>query len=185
MNKLALVGATVAVLVFAAVAMAASPAPSAVPYASPAASPMASAIPSSTPASGTTSGSRSTTSVQKKLTSWTASINPVDIQGTASLTRNADGTGTLVLQLTGMVNQTNWTVDVEPGAIQHPNSANTIAFKQGEDVQKVAPDKIQVGLTKTEMQDFQHALSANPAGVTIFVSDGHRLSAATLTGTQQ
>ncbi len=115
---------------------------------------------------------------------WTADVNPVDIQGTAQLTKNSDGTGTLVLQLTGMVNQENWTVDVEPGAVQHPNSTNTIALKTGTDVLKTAPDKIQVKLTLSEMQDFNHALSSNPAGVTIFVSDGHRLSVATLTSTQ-
>jgi len=115
---------------------------------------------------------------------WTAPVNPVNIAGAATLTKNSDGTGTLVLQLTGLVNEENWTVDVEPGAVQHPNVANTIAFKQGTDVHKIAPDKIQVMLTKGEMQDFNHALSANPAGVTIFVSDGHRLSAATLTSTQ-
>jgi hypothetical protein len=194
MNKVAIVGGTLAVFVVAAVAMAAGPTPSTSPTASPIGSPMASsspiptkaptqtASPSATPMPSSSAGSAATPAQQK---TWTSDVNPVDIQGTATLTQNSDGTGTLLLQLTGIVNETNWTVDVEPGAIQHPNDSNTIAFKQGSDVQKVAPDKIQVQLTKSEMDDFHHALGANPNGVTIFVSDGHRLSAATLSGTAQ
>ena len=116
---------------------------------------------------------------------WTADVNPVNIQGTATLTKNNDGTGTLVLQLTGMVNEQDWTVDVEPGFIQHPNNSNTIAFKQGSDVTRIAPDKIQVTLKKSEMSDFEHALASNPGGVTVFVSDGHRLSAANIPASVQ
>ena len=96
------------------------------------------------------------------------------------MTKNSDGTGTLVLQLTGMVNAAE--LDRRRRAGRHRASqhrGNTIAFKQGEDVTRIAPDKIQVTLTKSEMDDFNHALTANPNGVTIFVSDGHRLSAAT------
>jgi len=33
------------------------------------------------------------------------------------------------------------------------------------------------------MRDFDHAIKANPGGVTIYVSDGHRLSSTTLTDT--
>lgn len=116
---------------------------------------------------------------------WTGDVNPVDIQGTATLTKNSDGTGTLVLQLTGMINEQSWTVDVEPGFIQHPNDSNTIAFKQGTDVTRVTPDTIQVTLTKTEMDAYKHALASNPGGVTIFVSDGHRLSAANIPANAQ
>jgi hypothetical protein len=146
-------------------------------------SPGASTAPAATPAPSSTTGTSSGASTQATTTTpltWTADVNPVSIQGTATLTKNNDGTGTLVLQLTGMVNAQNWTVDVEPGFIQHPNDSNTIAFKSGSDVTRVAPDKIQVTLKKSEMKDFNHALAANPGGVTVFVSDGHRLSAANI-----
>lgn len=194
MNRLALVGAGIAVLVCAAVTLAADPSPSPSPYASPGASPMASPMaspgastaptttPSPSPTTGS-SGSSSSSSAHSTTTTpvtWTADVNPVNIQGTATLTKNNDGTGTLVLQLTGMVNAQDWTVDVEPGFIQHPNNSNTIAFKQGSDVTRIAPDKIQVTLKKSEMSDFEHALASNPGGVTVFVSDGHRLSAANI-----
>ena len=194
MNRFALIGATLAVLACAAVALAASPLPSVSPAASPMASPMASGsplpatsanpspTPTTAPSSSPSAGSSSSATPAPKT--WTADVNPVNIEGTATLVKNSDGTGKLTLKLTGMINQTNWTVDVEPGAVQHPNTANTIALKQGEDVQRIAPDTIAVNLTKTEMQDYQHAISANPGGVTIFVSDGHRLSAATITNTQ-
>ena len=127
MNKVAIIGGTTAVFVVAAVAMAASPLPSASPGASPMASPMASnsptptkaptpsASPTPTTPPSSSAGSAAASSAQQKT--WTSDVNPVDIQGTATLTQNADGTGTLVLQLTGMVNEQNWTVDVEPGAI--------------------------------------------------------------------
>ena len=124
-------------------------------------------------------------SAAKSLPSWTAKVAPVDITGSVTIDQKADGTGLLTLQLTGMVNEENWTVYVEPGALQHPNDAVTIALKQGSEVTKVAPDKIQVNLTKAEMDALTHALNSNPGGVTVFVSDGHRLSAATMTGTQQ
>lgn len=198
MNRLALVGAGIAVLVCAAVALAADPSPSPSPYATPSSSPMASpgasAAPTTTPApsptTGTSSGSSSSSgsSAQSTTTTpvtWTADVNPVNIQGTATLTKNNDGTGTLVLQLTGMVNAQSWTVDVEPGFIQHPNYSNTIAFKQGSDVTRIAPDKIQVTLKTSEMKDFEHALSSNPGGATVFVSDGHRLSAANIPANAQ
>lgn len=40
-------------------------------------------------------------------------------------------------------------------------------------------------LTSSEMRDFDHALSANPNGVTIFVNDGQRLSAAQIPANSQ
>jgi len=167
MNKLAFAGAALAVLGSAAVAMAASPSPS---------------TDASNAAGLSSSGGQS---AAKSLPSWTAKVAPVDITGSATIDQKADGTGLLTLQLTGMVNEENWTVYVEPGALQHPNDAVTIALKQGSEVTKVAPDKIQVNLTKAEMDALTHALNSNPGGVTVFVSDGHRLSAATMTGTQQ
>lgn len=189
MNRFALIGAALAVLVCGAVAIAASPMPYASPGVSPMASPGASPIPAASPSaassaspstSPTVGSGSSSQSAPAQAQTWTADVNPVNIQGKATVTKNADGTGTLVLQLTGMVNEQNWTVDVEPGYVQHPNAANTIALKRGSDVTRIAPDKIQVKLTKSEMQDYEHALSSNPGGVTVFVSDGHRLSAANI-----
>ncbi len=167
MNKLALVGASLAVLVCATVAVAATPNLSA-----------------SSPSTVSGSSGSATAGQQARSTTWTADVNPVNIKGNATVTKNADGTGLVTLTLTGVINDTTWTVDIEPGSIDHPNSGVTIASKQGSDVKKVAPDQIQVKLTKDEMDAFAHALTANPAGVTIFVSDGHRLSAATVTASQ-
>jgi hypothetical protein len=205
MNRLALVGAGIAVLICAAVALAADPSPSPSPSAMPAASPTATASASlkpvkspsasATPSSSTnpaatsspsaTSGTAAQNGPSASPSTWTGDVNPVDIQGTATVTKNSNGTGTLVLQLTGMVNEQNWTVDVEPGSIQHPNDSNRIAFKQGSDVTRVSPDKIQVTLSSTEMTGYEHALATNPGGVTIFVSDGHRLSAANIPANAQ
>jgi hypothetical protein len=197
MNRFALVGAALAILVCAAVALAASPSPSASRYASPMASPGASAAPSASPgASPSTAPTTAPTTAPSPNTNagtanqnapvmtWTSDVNPVNIEGTATVTKNTDGTGLLVLQLTGMVNEENWTVTVHPGSIENPYYAVDIAVKQGSEVQKIAPDKIQVHLTAAEMDAFTHALARNPGGVTIFASDGHRLSAATVTATQ-
>lgn len=194
MNRFAVVGAALAVLLCAAVALAASPSPSpaASPMASPVASPNATTVPSSSPSASPTPSPTTATNTSSSAAkesaqaqTWTADVDPVNIGGSVTVTRNAEGTGMIDLKLTGLVNSESWTVDVEPGSIQHPNQGVNIAFKQGSDVEKISPDTIRVHLTKDEMDAFTHALNANPDGVTVFVSDGHRLSAASIPGTQQ
>ncbi len=171
MNKLAFAGAALAVLMVSAVAFAASPSasPAASPSASPSASPGATASPTAAP-----QASASPT----PATSWTAQVNPVQVTGSATIARQADGTGLLTLQLSGMINEVSWTVDVDAGTLDRPQENVNIAHKAGDDVKRVEPDKIQVRLTAQEMDQFAKALANK--GVVIFVSDGTRVSAAVL-----
>lgn len=178
MKQLAFVGAAFACLVAATVTVAASPAasPSASPKASPAATaspgPTATPAPAASPAPGT-----ATTVPTEQNQTWSASVAPVDITGGATVVKNSDGTGTLTLKLTGMVDEATWKVDVQAGTIEMPSQRVRLALKQGDEVTKVAPDTIKVQLTKNEMHAFVKAQKST--GVVVFVSDGTRLSAAT------
>jgi hypothetical protein len=179
MNRLALIGAALAVAVSAAVAMAASPSPSpsagatATPGAS--ASPTASPVPSGAPtASPAPSPSASALAAQGQT--WSAQVQPVTVTGTATVDQLADGRGTITLQLTGMVDEQAWTVDVDAGTIEMPRERVNIAFRSGDEVQRVAPDSIKIQLTKSEMDAFIKAQKST--GAVIFIGDGTRLSAA-------
>jgi hypothetical protein len=182
MKRLAFVGAAFALLVAATVTVAASPAasPTATPKSSPAATakPTASPSPSATPAPAASPAPGTTTTVPAEQNpTWSASVAPVDITGGATVVKNSNGTGTLTLKLTGMVDEATWKVDVQAGTIEMPSQRVRIALKQGDDVTKVAPDTIKVDLTKSEMKAFVKAQKST--GVVVFVSDGTRLSAAT------
>jgi hypothetical protein len=177
MNRLALIGAALAIPVSAAVAMAASPSPSpsagatATPGAS--ASPTASPVPSGAP---TASPAPSATAQAVQAQTWSAQVQPVTVTGTATVDQLADGRGTITLQLTGMVDEQAWTVDVDAGTIEMPRERVNIAFRSGDEVQRVAPDTIKIQLTKSEMDAFVKAQKST--GAVIFISDGTRLSAA-------
>jgi hypothetical protein len=161
MNRLSLVAGAMAVPLVAAVAMAASP--SAAPAAGPTATPVA-------PQASTAPSTQSKT--------WTADVQPVQIGGSATVTLNADGTGTISLQLSGLVNGAAWTVDVDGGTLDRPNELRSIAYRTGDQVKKVSPDTINIQLTKAEVDAFNTAYGNQ--GVVIFISDGSRLSAAVI-----
>jgi hypothetical protein len=174
MNRLAFIGAALALLVAATVTVAASPSPS--PAASPAATPHATATPAPTPAASPSSGTSTTVPAEQGQT-WSADVNPVDVTGSATVVQQADGTGVMSLKLTGLVNEAHWTVDIQAGTIEMPSARVRIALKQGDEVTKTAPDTITVKLTKDEMKAFAKAQKST--GVVVFISDGTRLSAAT------
>jgi hypothetical protein len=176
MSRFAFIGAALALLAAATVTIAASPSPA--PAASPAASPRATAhpTPSPSPAAAPSSGSTTTAPVKGAQT-WSATVNPVDVTGNATVAQQADGTGVMTLQLTGLVNEAHWTVDIQAGTIEMPSARVRIALKQGDEVTKTAPDTVTVKLTKDEMKAFAKAQTS--IGVVVFISDGSRLSAAT------
>jgi len=182
MKQLAFVGAAFALLAVATVTVAASPAasPGASPKASPAATahPLASPRPTATPAPAASPAPGTATTVPTEQNpTWSANVAPVDITGGATVVQNSDGTGTLTLKLTGMVDEATWKVDVQAGTIEMPSERVRIALKQGDEVTNIAPDSITVQLTKDEMRAFVKAQKST--GVVVFVSDGTRLSAAT------
>jgi hypothetical protein len=161
MNKLSVAGATLALLATAGVVMAAGPSPS------PAAS-----SPAPSPAATTTPAAPAAPAA-----SWNASLAPVQISGSATVSQLADGKGQLTLTVNGLLNETGWVVTVYQGTLDRPLWRDRIALKQGDDIQVVAPDTIRVLLTKAEMAAFMKAQTS--PGVVVFVSNGTRLSAGT------
>jgi hypothetical protein len=177
MNRLAFLGAALALLVAATVTVAASPSPS--PSASPSATahPAASPTPTASPRPTASPTPSPTSAPAKQGQTWTADVTPVNVTGTATVVQQADGTGVMTLKLTGLVDEQDWTVDIQAGTIEMPSEHVQIALKQGDDVTKVAPDTITVRLSKDELKAFAKAQQSS--GVVVFVSDGTRLSAAT------
>lgn len=177
MNRLAFVGAALALLIAATVTVAASPSPS--PSASPSATghPTASPTPAASPTPTASPKPTATPAPAKQGQTWTADVKPVNVTGNATVVQQADGTGVMTLKLTGLVDEQSWKVDVQAGTIEMPSERVQIALKQGDDVTKVAPDTITVRLSKDEMKAFTKAQAST--GVVVFVTDGTRLSAAT------
>jgi hypothetical protein len=176
-NRLAFVGAALALLIAATVTVAASPSPS--PSASPGATahPTASPTPAASPTPTATPKPSATPAPVKQGQTWTADVTPVNVTGNATVVQRADGTGVMTLKLTGLVDEQSWKVDVQAGTIEMPSERVQIALKQGDDVTKIAPDTITVRLSKDEMKAFAKAQGST--GVVVFVTDGTRLSAAT------
>jgi hypothetical protein len=181
MNRLAFALAALSALAVGAVAMAATPNPHVSPTAASGAT--ATLYPTGSPSAGATSSPAAAGKAAAKAapspsakSSWQAQVAPVTVSGTANVQQQADGTGIITLQLTGLVNEQPWTVDVQGGTIERPQENVRIALKTNDEVQRVAPDTIQVHLTKQEMTGFTQAIQSK--GVVMFVSDGTRLSAA-------
>lgn len=183
MRRSAFLAAAAVSLFGASVALAAAspaPSPSAAPQASgtPRPSAAASAAPTSSPsAKPTPSASPSTAPAEP---SFNATVQPLEISGTATVVEAADKTGTVTLKLTGLVDEQRWTVDLEAGTITRPNERVEIAFKSGSDVTRLGTDTIRIRLTKAEMAAFLHA-RANGGAVAV-VSDGTRLGYAEFLG---
>jgi hypothetical protein len=182
MRRFAAIGAGMALLfsgaiVLAAASPSASPASSPKPSASPRASaaPAASAAPtpaaSAAPSSGTTASG---------ATSFSATVRPLQIGGSAKVTEAKSGTGTVTLRVTGLLDAQRWTVDIDGGTIALPNERVEIAFKTGADVTRLTVDTVRIHLTKTEMAAFVKAQKAG--GVVAIVSDGLRVGYAEFAG---
>jgi len=179
MRKLAGVAAVAALAFGATVVMAASPSPSASPAASakPSASPTAkpsaspSASPSAAPSSSTTSSSTSSAT-----SDWTATVDPVQISGSVTVHEFKSGGGMVTFKLNDLLDETVWSVRVDRGTFEGPDTRTLIAARTGDDVQRFLRDSLSIHLTKTEMTAFRAALKKT--GVVVFISDGTRLSVA-------
>jgi predicted RNA methylase len=90
----------------------------------------------------------------------------------AKVVEAANGTGTVTLHVTGLLDSTLWTVDIDGGNVAHPNENVEIAFKTGADVTPLTMDTVEVHLTKPEMARFMHAQAHG--GAVAVVSDGTR-----------
>lgn len=183
MRRSAFLAATAVSLIGASVALAAAgptPSPSAAPHATstPRPSAAASMAPTSSPsAKPSPSVNPSNTSA---ATSFSATVKPLQISGTATVAEAANRTGTVTLKLTGLVDEQRWTVDIEAGTIARPNERVEIAFKSGSEVTRVGTDTVRIHLTKAEMAAFLHARTHG--GVVAVVSDGARLAYAEFLG---
>jgi len=180
MRSLPFIAGASMVLIVAGAVLAASPSPSPTPTPAPKATPAPTAKPTPSPATPSTSSSSSTTSTA--ATTFTAAIRPLDTtSGSATVVKNANGTGTMTLTLRGLRPDLPWVVDVDGGTIDHPTerAADEIAFRSGMGVERVSSDTVRIHLTATEMRDFLDARSGK--GVVVLVSDGQNRSASTFT----
>jgi hypothetical protein len=177
MRRFAFLGGAAAVLLGTAVALAA---------ASPSPSPSATAKPSATPhpsASPSPSTTPAPTTIPKTTTtepSFSATVHPLQISGSANVVEASGGTGTVTLRVTGLLDAQRWTVDIDAGTIARPNERVEIAFKTGADVTRLATDTVRIHLTKTEMAAFLKARTSG--GVVAEVSDGMRVGYAEFAG---
>jgi hypothetical protein len=165
MQRFATLGAVAALLLGGAVVMAASPAPSSSP--APASKPSPTSNPGATPAPSTSPGTTSSAPSTQE-----AVVNPLQITGSATLTKLAGGGGTMTIQATGLLDAQRWSVDIDGGTIARPNEAHEVAFKSGTDVTRLAMDTISIHLTKAEMVRFARYQAAT--GVVVQVFDGSR-----------
>jgi|SRR5690349_5984143 hypothetical protein len=177
------IGAMAAVFSVAVIALAAasplasaSPSPSAHPSASPrpSASPTASPKPAASPAPSA-SPSPSTTGA----TTFSSQVLPLQIRGSAKVVEHANGSGTVTLRVSGLLDAQHWTVDIDGGTVALPNEKAEIASKAGADVTRLAMDTVRIRLTKAEMTAFMRA--RDHGGVVAEVSDGTRVGYAEFT----
>ena len=179
MRQIATVTGAVAVLFSGAVVLAA---------ASPSAAPSASARPSATPhpsASPAASATPKPTATPKPAASgepsFTSTVRPLQIAGSAKVAELSNGDGTVTLHVSGLLDAQRWTVDIDGGTVARPNERVEIAFKSGADITRLTMDTVRIHLTKTEMHAFLNARKAG--GVVAVVSDGSRLGYAEFSAT--
>jgi hypothetical protein len=178
MQRFAFLGAVMALLFGGAVVLAAaspSPSPSASSTAHPSASPTA--HPSATPAPKATPVPKATPAPSSNTEqTFSSTVQPLQIAGTARVTETASGGGTVVLRVSGLLDAVHWTVDIDGGTIARPNEAREIAFKSGVDLTRLAMDTVSIHLTRAEMTAFLNAEKSG--GVVAVVSDGVRIGYA-------
>jgi hypothetical protein len=100
----------------------------------------------------------------------------------AKVVEGANGTGTVTLHVTGLLDSTLWSVDIDGGTVARPNENLEIAFKTGVDLTPLTTDTVQLHLTKPEMARFTHA--EGHGGVVAVVSDGTREGYAEFSGAE-
>ena len=185
MRQIATVTGAVAVLFSGAVVLAAA-SPSAAPSASarpsatphPSASPAASATPKPTVTPKPTATPKPAASSEP---SFTSTVRPLQIAGSAKVAELSNGDGTVTLHVSGLLDAQRWTVDIDGGTVARPNERVEIAFKSGADITRLTMDTVRIHLTKTEMHAFLNARKSG--GVVAVVSDGSRLGYAEFSAT--
>jgi hypothetical protein len=171
MRRFAFLGAAAALLFSGAVVLAAaSPAPSPSPSAKPTATPHPSAAPSATPAPS--ASSTPSTSGQ----TFNATVQPLQITGSATVTETSAKTGTVTLRVSGLLDAVRWSVDIDGGTIARPNERVEIASKSGADLTRLATDTVRIHLSGAEMAAFLKAEKSG--GVVAVISDGTRVGYA-------
>ena len=102
---------------------------------------------------------------------FSATVHPLQIAGSAQVTETSAGGGTVVLRVSGLLDAVHWTVDIDGGTV-----GVEIAFKTGADLTRLAMDTVRISLTRTEMAAFLKAEKSG--GVVAVVSDGVRIGYA-------
>ena len=181
MRRFAFLGAVAALLFSGAVVLAAaspspSPSPSAKPTATPhpSAAPSATATPSATPAPST--GSTPAAAGQ----TFNATVQPLQITGSATVTETSAKTGTVTLRISGLLDAVRWSVDIDGGTIARPNERVEITSKSGADLTRLATDTVRIHLSAAEMAAFLKAEKSG--GVVAVISDGMRVGYAEFGG---
>jgi hypothetical protein len=175
MRQYAPFGAIVVLLFGGAVVLAAaSPAPSPSSAANASGSPAATATPR--PSASPTAKPAPSASTAPAEPSFTSTVKPLEITGTATVVESSADTGTVTLKVSGLLDAQRWSVDIDGGTVARPNEAVEIAFKSGADITRLASDTIRVHLTKTEMARFMRAEKSG--GVVAEISDGVRIGYA-------
>lgn len=183
MRQIAVLTGVLAVLFSGAVVLAAaSPSPSPSAAASPTATPHPSASPKASAApSATPKPKASPAPAAASEPSFTSTVHPLQIAGSAKVVESSNGTGTVTLRVSGMLDAQRWTVDIDGGTVARPNERIEIAFKAGADITRLTMDTVRIHLTRTEMHAFLNARKTG--GVVAVVSDGSRLGYAEFSAT--
>ncbi len=174
MRKLSLLGGAAATLLGATVVMAASPAPSTAPAATPA--------PTVAPQTTAPTVSTPKTTIPKAAapaaaTAFSASVQPLVLEGTATFVRAANGTATLTMKMQGLAPNQPWQVTVVPGRLGTFGTRTVLFRWTAGDIDRLGADTLRVHLTAAEYRSIARARTAT--GFLILVSDGANQSVAT------
>ena len=172
MRTLGIVGGVAATVLGATVVMAASPAPVTTPAPVKTPAPITTPAPVKTPAPVTTPAPAASAA-----NGWSAAVAPLTLQGTASFTRNANGSATLTMQMQGLDPAAGWTVTVIPGGTGRFGSRPVLFRWASSDIDRLGGGTLSVHLTAAEYRSIAAARAAR--GFLILVSDGSREAIAT------
>lgn len=148
------------------------------PSTSPSIAPGSSPAPSTSPAPGGGGGTTSGKAPTAAQPTFRAQFRPLQVTGSATVAKKANGHGLVTLRLSGLLDELPWSVRIEAWRQDSALGRNVIAQKRGDDVVRVSKDVLRVRLTKAEMKAFLMAQKSK--GVVIYVSDGSRISVATI-----
>jgi hypothetical protein len=175
MRKLSLVGGVAATLMGATVVLAAAPAPSIAPAATPAPAVAPTTTPST--AAPTVTAPKVTAPAASAATpTWSASVQPLVLEGTATFTRAAEGTAILTMKMHGLAPGQPWSVTVVPGTTGTFGTRRVLFRWTASDLDRLGADTLRVHLTAAEYHSIAHARSTD--GFLIIVSDGTNQSIA-------